>query len=173
MSAEAREAKGADRAIHLAVGFLGALVVLLSFMPWMASGYGTLVRINGNEVKGLTDVGDGWATAIAGGAATFVATAALRWNLRGQLVASVIVICGLLIAGVAGYDLVNGLYEPGSRFIIGGYFSFQVRREPALWATAVTGVGIAIAGMALLLDANRRQPIPDSLNEARETEGWA
>ncbi len=150
-------------------------MVTLSFMPWMAHGYVTkMTSVNGNEMEGFTDVGDGWVTAIAGGATALVAIAALLWNLRGQVVASAIAACGSLIACVAGYDLINGWYVPRPS-VLGylGYFPFEVRREPALWATAAAGLAIAIAGFTLLVAANRRQPFADDLNSRRETEGWA
>lgn len=173
MSADAREATSADRAILFAVGFLGALVALLSFMPWITHGvYWARTSLHGNEMTGVTEVGDGWLTAIAGAAAALVAVSALSWNLRGQLVASAIAICGLLVACVAGYDLINGVYEPRSTFL-DPWFPFQVRREPALWATTAAGLAIATAGFGLLVVANRRPSFAQDPGGVRGTEGWA
>ncbi|HSP56058.1 MAG TPA: hypothetical protein VLS25_10770 [Dehalococcoidia bacterium] len=157
-----------------AAAILGLLVAALSFLPWMAYGYaGIMTSIPGNEMKGVTDLGDGWVTAIVGTAAALAAMSGLFWNLRGQLLASAIAICGLLIACIAGYDLINGVYVPKTSvvgFMV--WFTFQERREPALWAMAAAGFAIAAAGFVLLAIANRR-PIRSEPEPADVTEAWA
>lgn len=162
----------ASSTILLAVCLLGLLVVVLSFLPWMTYGYAARVVVNGIDMKGFTDAGDGWATAIAGGAAALVAIAALLWKLRGQLVGSAITAFGLVIAAIAGYDLIKPWEGPRPGFL-GFVVVFEITREPALWVTGASGLGIAVAGLALLVVANRRQPLMDGPNEPGETQAWA
>ena len=155
----------------LAVGLLGLLVVALSFLPWMTISWYPGVNVSGTDMRRFTDAGDGWVTAIAGAAAALVAIVALLLELRSQIVASAIAACGLLIACVSGYDLINGWYgTPPS--VLGGGFTFEIHREPALWATPAAGIVIATAGFALLAAANRR-PYADDPNERSGTEAWA
>jgi hypothetical protein len=165
----------AERGILLAVAVLGLLVVVVSFMPWMAYGYAAKVSISGTHMKGFTDAGDGWVTAIAGAAAALLATGALLWELRGQLLASVITVPGIVIAAIAGYDLIKPWEGPRPGFL--GFWiivsEFEVTRGPALWTAAAAGLAIAIAGTVFLITANRRRPPLDSPAEHWETRAWA
>jgi hypothetical protein len=141
----------------------------------MTYGYAAKVGVNGIDMKGFTDAGDGWVAAIAGGAAALVAIAALLWNLRGQLMASAITAFGLVIAAIAWYDLVKPWEGPRPGFL--GFWivvsEFEITREPALWVTGAGGLVITIAGLALLAAANRRRPFVDEPNEPGETPAWA
>ncbi|HSP56059.1 MAG TPA: hypothetical protein VLS25_10775 [Dehalococcoidia bacterium] len=147
--------------ILAAIAVLGVALIAASFMTWIRfdstemlqdGPHSTSVKVSGNDIDGATGFGDGYVTAAAGVVAVVLAIA--MWFASGprNLPAAGIGIVGLTAFGVAVYDIFRD-WVSGTGVVIA--VQVDVVRYPALVIAAVLGLIIGVAGLFLLLQAER------------------
>ncbi len=144
-----------------AIAVFGVALIAASFMTWIRfdstevlqdGPHSTSVKVSGVDIDGATGFGDGYVTAAAG-----VLAAALAIGLRftsgsRNLLAAGIGIAGLTAFGIATYDIFRD-WVSGTGVVIA--VQVDVVRYPALVVAAALGLIIGVAGLALLLQAER------------------
>jgi len=172
----------ASNILLAAVEIIAIAIIFTSFMTWirfdstelLADGpHFASVKVSGEDLAGATDPGDGVITSIGGALAALFAIASRFAAGFRVLLSAGIAIAGLTAFGVAGYDIVKDWVPGGTGAIIA--VEIEVARYPAMYATAILGLALGLAGLALFVMAQRadreRQMAADEASEEAET--WA
>ena len=153
----------------------GLAIAVLGFMPWLqftqfAEFLGPVSwHVSGDDVYGMTALGDGKVVGALATAVIVLALASFGLASLRQLLASGIAITGFVIFGIALYD---ALYDWGSGRQ-GGHLNQPLDVEIAvgLWLTLALGLTIGIAGLVLTGLSRGRQEGDESTHE--RAQGWA
>jgi hypothetical protein len=157
-----------QRAILAVCALAGAILLVLSFLPWLSlhttGGFlgGSTLNVAGHDVTQLNSSGDGYL--VAGLSATIVvsACAALLLTRWRTLFVRTISVAAFVIFGIALFEVTNDWpaeypYSPTPG-------SSDIDIAPALWAILVVSAlnsGAALALTVLQSDHSRIKPTPD------------
>lgn len=165
-----------------AVEVLAIAIIFTSFMTWirfdstefLADGpHSSSTEVSGVDLTGATDLGDGVVTAAAGAlGAAFAIVARFAAGSRALLAAG-IAVAGLTACGVAAYDVFKDWVSGGTGALIA--VEVTATRYVPMILTAVLGLALGLAGLALFLMAQRaeRERLLAEEGDSEEGETWA
>ena len=166
-----------------AVEIIAIALIFTSFMTWIrfdstevflgGAPHSTSTEITGDDLTGATDLGDGVVTAVAGSLAAVFAIASRFAAGSRAILAAGVAIAGLTACGVATYDIFKD-WVSGTGVIVA--VEVDVTLYAAMMITAVLGLAQGLAGLALLLMAQRAvetERIAATTDDSGEAETWA